>query len=157
MNIMYLQKSLVKECWLTLQNKSPEYVFEKYAKSNASKKVKTHYDYQKCAKEKKGPQNESPEEIMIARKTTYSLKNGKSSRELSHSKVLSEISTYPLKEFVIDTMWIDCILPSGLINKYISCISHLINRHYLLSETNGQLVKMWHNMRNNCLQTNENY
>ena len=38
------------------------------------------------------------------------------------------------------TMSIDCMLPSGLINKHISCISSMLNRHYLHSKTNGQLM-----------------
>ena len=65
------------------------------------KKAKTHHEYQKCAKEKERPENESPEEIIIDRNMTYSLRNGKCSRELRQNKVISEISTYPLKESVI--------------------------------------------------------
>ena len=47
------------------------------------------------------PENESPEQMIIDRTMTYSLRNGKSSRELSQNKLISEISTYPLKDSVI--------------------------------------------------------
>ena len=63
------------------------------------KKAKTNHDYHKCKKEKERPENESPEKILIDRKMTYSLRNGKSSRK---NKAISEISTYPLKESAID-------------------------------------------------------
>ena len=47
------------------------------------------------------PKNESSEQRIIDRTMTYSLRNGKSSRELSQNKLISEISTYPLKDSVI--------------------------------------------------------
>ena len=60
-------------------------------------KAKTHHEYQKCGKEKEQPENMLLEDIIIDRKMTYKLRNGKSSRELSQNKLISEISTYPLK------------------------------------------------------------
>ena len=71
------------------------------SKMQEEEKAKTHHDYHKFAKEKERPENELPEEMIIDRKMTYSLKNGKSSRELSLNKVILEMSTYPLKESVI--------------------------------------------------------
>ena len=51
--------------------------------------------------QKETPENEPPEEIIIDRKMTYSLRNGQSSRELTQTIVISEISTHPLKYFII--------------------------------------------------------
>ena len=52
-------------------------------------------------KRKERSENKSPEQMIIDRTMTYSLRNGKSSRELSQNKVISEISTYPLEDSVI--------------------------------------------------------
>ena len=52
-------------------------------------------------KRKERSENKSPEQMIIDRTMTYFLRNGKSSRELIQSKVISEISTYPLKDSVI--------------------------------------------------------
>ena len=48
-------------------------------------------DHQNSAKEKERPENESPEEIMINRGTTYCLTNGRFSNEFNENTVISEI------------------------------------------------------------------
>ena len=66
------------------------------------KRTKACHHHQKCAQEKEPPVTESPEEIIISRGTTYSLRNGIFSRELSPITVISEIYNHlPTKKFVV--------------------------------------------------------
>ena len=118
------------------------YVCEVCKVMSKEKRAKTHHEYPKCANENERPENEPPEEIIIDRKMTYSLRNGKSSRELSQNSYFSN-KHLPTKRVCcrhVVTMWIDCILPSGSTNKHISCRSSMFNRHYLLAKTNGQMI-----------------
>ena len=52
--------------------------------------MKAYHDDQKSEKGKERPENESTEEIIVYRETTYKLVNGRFRRELSQNKVISK-------------------------------------------------------------------
>ena len=117
-------------CFRSVQNKMQQTYF--------LKKVKACHDYQKSVQGKERPENESPENMIVSRWTTYSLWNG----SLEENWVRNFIVTYPLKICYqhTETFWIDYILPSGFINKNISHIGGRINSWCLLPESNVQLM-----------------
>ena len=85
-------------CFRSVQNEMQEAYF--------LKQVKAQYDHQKSAHEQERPDNESPQNIMMNRERTYSLRNGWFRRELNQNNIISAILlifiiTYPLKKSVV--------------------------------------------------------